>query len=544
MVNGSPPKSSSDAVSGDTAIGITASLSAGPIAASAAAPSRSERLLERLALPVCLGFYFMSAVLNAIARPLWFDELATYYLANLPNLPALFEALRSSADAQPPLIFLVTRVSHALFGGGELATRLPSIAAFGLMSWALCDFVRRRMSLGYGIAAMLFAWMSWGYEYAYEARPYALVMALVGLSLLFWSRAAERSHRRGLLLAGLAISLVLLLSSHYYAGLLLTALGVGELVRTVRRKAIDWSIWAILGLAPFVLVLYAPFIRAVTGSYAKGFFSPPEWFDIYGFYLILLLPAFIPATIALIVAGFVAWRYCPRQAPGVVERAQTLEVHERAAVFALAAMPLLYVLFALAVTGAFVYRYALGALFGVSVVFADVVCSWLGARRLAVWSLCGVLCAGFVVLRVAPAVSGLVVPGERQEILAELAAIELLTAESSAPIAVSSPHDFFQYSHYASPVLRGRLMYLADPVLALEGIQTDSAEWALMNVAPWAGLRVEDFQRFRGAGEPFYLAQRKRHRFDWIVPKLEHTGGGLAVVRDTTERRLLLCCAR
>jgi hypothetical protein len=316
---------------------------------------------------------------------------------------------------------------------------------------------------------------------------------------------------------------------------------VGELLRTMQRKKIDWSVWAILGLAPSVLLLYAPFIRAVTGSYAHGFFSPPDWFDMYGFYLSLLLPAFVPAAMALIVAGFVAWRYGPREAP-VVEQVGTLAPHERAAVFALAAMPLLYVLFALTVTGAFVYRYALGALFGVSVVFADIVSSWLGARRLAVWSLCGVLFAAFVALRVAPAVSGFVEPGERQAIQAELAAIESLTPESSVPIAVSSPHDFFQYSHYASAALRPRLMYLNDPVLALEGIQTDSGEWAVMNVAPWAGLRVENYRRFRESSQPFYLAQRKRQRFDWIVPKLEQTSSGLAVVRDTAERRLFLCC--
>jgi hypothetical protein len=474
---------------------------------------------------------------------LWFDELATYYIADLPDLATLFEALRSSADAQPPLVFLLTRASHSLFGGGELATRLPSILAFGLLSWVLYAFVKRRMGPAHGIAAILFAWLSWAYEYAYEARPYSLVMALAGLSLLLWSLAAGKDSRRGLLLTALAVTLVALLSSHYYAGLLLAPLGIGECVRAFRRKRIDWSLSAILCFSPVTLLAYLPFLRAIAGSYQKGFFSPPYWFDTYGFYLILLLPAFVPVALALGVGGFVAWRWEPRSPCAAKYPASALPVHERAAAWVLAVTPILYVVMALTVTKAFVYRYALGGLFGVCVVFVDLIWLWLGPRRLAIRSLCGVLLASFAVLRLAPAISQFVDPAARQELRTELAAIENLAAQSDRPVAVSPPHAFFEYAHYASPTLKKRLVYLADPEFALQSTGTDSGEWALMNVARWAGLHVEDYRGFRASDKGFYLAQQKRHRFDWIAPKLESEGVGLEVLRDTPTRRLLLCCA-
>lgn len=219
-----------------------------------------------------------------------------------------------------------------------------------------------------------------------------------------------------------------------------------------------------------------------------------------------------------------------------------LPAHERAAAFALAATPILYVVLAMTVTGAFVYRYALGGVFGICVVFADLIWHWLGPRRLAVWSLCGVLLACFIGMRLAPAVSTFANPAARQEMETELAAIENLASDSDRPIAVSPPHAFFEYAHYASPKLKGRLIYLADPDLALKGTGTDSGEWALMNVAPWAGLRVEQYRSFRESDRSFYLAQEKLHRFDWIAPKLESDGVRMQVLRDTPKRRLMLCC--
>jgi hypothetical protein len=100
---------------------------------------------------------------------------------------------------------------------------------------------------------------------------------------------------------------------------------------------------------------------------------------------------------------------------------------------------------------------------------------------------------------------------------------------------------FFEYAHYASPSLKGRLIYLADTGLALEHTGTDSGERALMNVARWAGLRVEAYKHFHDSGRSFYLAQRKRHSYDWLAPELASEGIEMQVLRGTPQRRLMLC---
>jgi hypothetical protein len=62
-----------------------------------------------------------------------------------------------------------------------------------------------------------------------------------------------------------------------------------------------------------------------------------------------------------------------------------------------------------------------------------------------------------------------------------------------------------------------------------------------MNVAPWAGLRVEDYKHFHDSGRSFYLAQIKRHSYDWLAPELASEGIEMQVLRGTPQRRLMLC---
>lgn len=459
--------------------------------------------------------------MEAASRPLWYDELATYYVSGAPTAGAVFDALRGAADAQPPVLFFLTRGLRAVFGDSELAVRGQALLGFGLMLGCLFALARRRAPAVYALAAMLFAALTWGFDYAREARPYGLVMGFCALALLLWDLATDGRERRAGLLPGLAATLVLLLSCHYYAVLLLVPLGAGELVRTLRRRALDWPVWAALCSPPLVLVLYLPFIRAVRAAYQENFFSPAEWMDSWGFYLVLLDPAFLSLIAAMAAAGIVGWKWDsapPGDDPS--KRGSLYEPPLRAAVLTLALIPLVYVGLAMASTGAFVYRYALAALVGVTLVFVDVLHNQFGARTKAVGALCATLAVAFMGLRLAPAAQSFAGGGELRELKEDLAAIERATANDSAPVAVSAPQAFAQYAHYASPQLRARLEYWADPALAVKYVETDSGELALCNLAPWAGLQVGRYDENGENRESFYLAEVRGHKHDWITAEL------------------------
>ena len=461
---------------------------------------------DRLVVPaaaVLAVCYITDVSLQAFLRPLWFDELISYYVTLLPDLGTLWEALRQTADGQPPVLHLAMRSSHALFGTGEWATRLPSIAAVGAMSWALYVFVGRRAGAVYGIAATLFAWNTWAYEYAYEARPYGLLMGLTGLAFLCWRAVA--GERRNWALAGLAT-------------------------------------WCVLGLSPFALLLHLPLLLGVRAEYLTGFWSPVEWMDLYGFYIFLLAPVFIPVCLTLLVL-VIANRFArsPGTAPGR-SWPRVFPSHERAALYALAATSIVYVLATTVLTGAFVYRYPLAAVFGISAMFAEVLCSWLGPRSKAAWFGCAVLFGAFLVNRLVPSTRLLGQSTPHQRIEAALDQVRSDTKNSSEPIVSSSPQLYLQYNHYAAATLRSRFVYAADPEAAIEFTSANSCDVSLIKLAPWSPARVTDYERFLAENSCFFVVHHKNRRFSWMVARLRSEGEELEVVSDGEAQQVLRRC--
>src|SRR5947207_3002240 len=72
-------------------------------------------------------------VLGAATRPLWHDELYTYYIAKAPTLARFIDEV-THIDLQPPLQYVLSRVSLRLLGDSDFATRVPSMVGFTLGS--------------------------------------------------------------------------------------------------------------------------------------------------------------------------------------------------------------------------------------------------------------------------------------------------------------------------------------------------------------------------------------------------------------------------
>lgn len=497
------------------------------------------RSLERWGPLVLLLLFALDAGIRAATRPLWFDELISYYVARLPSLGAIWEALRQTADGQPPVTHLVMRASQTLFGAGELATRLPYLLGFALMSVFLFRTVRRRIGASLGLAAVCFAWLTWAYDYAYEARPYALLMGECGAAFYFWSNAAEGVRRRSSI-ALFALCLALMMSTHYYAGLLLIPFGVGEIVRALQNKRIDWPVWAVLGAAPFVLLLYLPLLEGVKDEYTQAFWSPVEWMDTYGSYVVLLAPAILPALASLIVAG-VASRWDSAPPPESKQgRIGGIPRHEALAALALAATPLAYAAAAALLTGAYVYRYSLPAVFGVAVVFVMVVEDWLGRRPRAHAALFLSLLAGYLITRVSPTVLGTATTDTRAGLAAELAQVQN-AASGDDPVVMAAPLNFLPYHLYAPEPLRSRLVYPTDIQAARKYGESDSAEVSIIKLARWAGYEAPSYDDWKGQ-DNYYLLVHKRARFTWLTKKLEEDRIALRLVSEDEELALYRCC--
>ena len=329
---------------------------------------------RRWILGAILAVYLGIAGLLAHYKLFWNDELFTVYIARIPTVPDVWAFLATGVEQTPPTFHLLSRwVIHTL-GEHHVTVRLPSILAVGVLGICLFVVVSRRTSPAYGFIAMLFPLTTQAFLYAYEARPYALVLAFSAASLLCWTSAAD-GRRRALSLAGLAVTLAAALCSHYYAVLVFLPLAAGELARSLDRRRVDLGIWLAFSVATIPLFVFLPLIQSGR-KLAATFWARPQWQQMADFYQHVLSPASVPLLV--IVLGLAVYGLARASDGGksAATGAAPPPRHEIVAALGYLALPVVAVLVAKLVTGAFTDRYALPAVLGVAIIV-----SW-GAHQL------------------------------------------------------------------------------------------------------------------------------------------------------------------
>jgi hypothetical protein len=222
------------------------------------------------------------------------------------------------------------------------------------------------------------------------------------------------------------------------------------------------------------------------------------------------------------------------KAPGVIGG---FPAHETLAALMLGAIPVVYVAAAMLLTGAYVYRYSLPAVFGVAIVFVMVIHDWLGSKPRAHAALCVTLLAGFIALRLVPTLAGTTGAGTVGELRQELAALERAATGSDA-IVVTAPLEFLPYQLYASSTLRPRLIYLTDIEAARSLGESDSAEVSIIKLARWAGYQAPAYADGWRSRNDYYLVENPLARFTWLPARLKQEGIALALVEEGANFRL------
>ena len=268
-------------------------------------------------LPLFLAIYLAATFYLADLKPLWYDELFTFYIAGQGSPSQIWTALGAGLDYNPPLIYVTADISQSLFGFGNVATRLPSILGFLLLMLSVYRFASFRMPLQFALQAMVFVALTGAYWYAYEARPYGLLLGFAALALSCWQR-----RQAGALAASLALALL----THCYSVLLLPALFADEFVKYWYARKVDLPIWLALVLPCGIVLGYIPLMRnAQQLLWASPVFAP-SLSGVVGSYVDILLPALLPALAVLAMIGATSFR---RPKPPV-----TFERHEWAALAA------------------------------------------------------------------------------------------------------------------------------------------------------------------------------------------------------------------
>jgi dolichyl-phosphate-mannose-protein mannosyltransferase len=494
---------------------------------------------ERSKLWLICGFsilYLVSTCLVASRKPMWNDELFTFYIAGLPSVSDIWSALLAGGEQNPPLFHIITRISLSLFGVNELAIRLPEVVGFWVMSLCLFQFVSKRSSALYGFAAMLFPLVTKAYSYAYEARPYGIVLGLAGVSLICWQSAVE-GHYRKFSLVGLAVSLAAAVSNHYYAVLLFLPLAVGEAARSIALRRLDRPIWVAAGSGMIPLLLFAPLIQQVR-THSTIFWTQPHWGKMTDFYYSLLTPALLPLVGMLVLAAIYPASHAASASSPIQKSPSTPPFHEVAASLGFITIPVVAVIMAIFVTGAVTARYVLPSVIGFSILIAFAAYRSLEGRAIMGVSLVVLLCGGFVMAEVRTFQS-----------IAEISSTQAKTYEflrsnneSNLPIVASDPHTFMTLAYYAPRDITSRLVYLADPQASLRYLGHSTVDRAMLGLKPWFGLRVEEYASYVASQQQF-LVYGPIGWLNWLVSELTATNRRIELKGRNRENLLFLVSA-
>lgn len=204
-----------------------------------------------LAVALAVGAY------HAGARQLWEDEDATWHASTLGY--ADFARLIGHLDLVLAPYYTLMHGWIGIFGDTETSLRMPSVIAMAAAAGMLVHLGRRLYNTGVGVlAGLIFAAIPSISRYAQEARPYAIVLALVIGSTLLLMRAVDRPTWPRYLLYGCCLALVGLA---HLVGLAIVAVHFLIVLDGGRRTG-RLRVWRWIGALVLVVCVVLPFAMA------------------------------------------------------------------------------------------------------------------------------------------------------------------------------------------------------------------------------------------------------------------------------------------
>lgn len=467
--------------------------------------------------------YVLATLRQSNIRMLWHDEIFTFHISQAPTISELFSEVRS-IDLNPPLSYLLTRLSFRLFGVNTLACRLPEMVAFLAAMLFLFLFLRARLGTLYSCLAASLLFASPAGELATEARPYALVLCFVCLSLLAWQQARQRKASA---IPMLLLGVFGMLLSHIFAALAWGVFAVVELIYLWRSRDRSYRYLAVWCIPLVSAILYAPMVHSHGASMFPSAFQPN--FGTMTFFYSNQLQL---ATIVGLLSALVFF-------PSVRSRELTpidtlLDSSEWLSIIGLTIAPCLLIGFLILRKAAFFPRYGVIATLGI-VTTAAVLTAW--------WNRLDKNAAAFAILA-AFLVSGVAADAGRELLHHRLVSSqepvpfpcdicrETAELDPSLPLVDASGLTFTEMNQYADVATLSRLYYLTDP--------SGAEKYAHASIFEGEAVIARTF-RFKGKVLPYATFIVEHPKFfvygtydypeDWLLRKLQDDGATIRVLK-------------
>lgn len=480
-------------------------------------------------LPLFLLVYFVGALTHDVTKPLWFDELITFYASRLPTPAAIYAALLHSVDGQPPGTDWITHYSLLVFGQNSLAARLPETVAIGLACVLLYLFVRKRTAPLYAFIAVLIPVLTLASDFSSEARPYGFILLSGMLGLYIWQIELESPGKWTVSLA-LSAAISMGIWCHYYSALMVGPLAAGETIRAVQERKVHWNVWCALcaSLWPFPVLHKLLSAEAFNSAGLIRRWGTDNLSKVYlellGSSLLLVLFLYLLSVILRDVGR-------PLSSPKKGNR-----MPELGALVCVLLLPVAGWVIAQA-TKMFLARYFLMATFGlsalVSLAFYDFTRNYRALAQIVSTAL--MFC--FINQQY---------PYLRRFLAHARASVTTLhptlaNATGNMPVVFQNPTTYLQCQFLAPPKLSARFLYLADPEQSRKYSDWQIADSLISNLHDYAPFNIATASYLRDS-KPFYFFWTKENGDFWTLHYLLANSWALKLVSlDPTGDALFIC---
>ncbi len=471
----------------------------------------------------------LQSALSAVSQPFWYDEIITVILCRLPSMSEIWVALHNAADGNPPGFFLVARLAHKLIAEDHLGYRLPSI--LGLLLTVFCVYLilskrLNRLTALVGAAFLLCTSLT---PYAYEARPYSLMVGCIAAAIL----ALQRVDDSKLYPFMLAFSLAAAVSLHYYAIFAWPAFFAAELTGWISHRRFRAKVWMSLLVGVLPLLCFAGLLKQLSTYYGQNYWAQPHFKQVYSTYNTLLnVDSHWGVIYAIGFTAVVMWSNIIRR-PGPValrdEKKETtlLPIEEWVLALMLLWLPAIAFTAAKISHGGLTERHMLTAILGCALTLGYAIDRMSIVIRLLLLVLFLINYEASAVPTLRDVMGGSLL-AQRENAEHEMATLVGQLHEPGLPIVVGPELDYLPIVYYTPPDLGKRLYVIVDPSAAVAYLDTASVDLSLLALQPYYPFQAVKFDSFISTHREFLLVTGGD--FDWLTARLLHDGATLSLV--------------
>jgi hypothetical protein len=466
----------------------------------------------------------------------WYDEILTSAVSAQPSMKAVWAALATAVDGQPPGYYLVERAARVAIKNLEVALRLPSVLTFPCTLFCVFVYVKRRGGevVAFLCAALLLSTILFQ-RYAAEARPYSLVVACFAFALVCYQNLPSIFWT-----AMLGISLIFAQSFHHYSLFAMVPFGLAEAVFLFTTHRFRWGVWFALVLGPMPLLFFYPLLaqlKAYLGVHFQVHYTYSSIPSTYGDFF-LVDSAYGAALGAICIAGVLSLYFWPQRTDTTAAALRNADLVEGTLLLSLVGLPFTAFGFVRLMHGGMRSAYLIPAILGVSLAVA---CALSRSRPLAV-ALFAVFLMFDVGLREykfwqSAHTLRLVTPAAQLEQFLRATGYD----NTELPVVVASGMIYTPLAYYASGSLAKRLFYLTDEEKQLYFQGTDTFDKNVKVLQNYTPLQIRDYTEWTKSHPVFLLyGEDPGYGNTWLAQYLSREGYSVEALAVDPPRRLFL----